>query len=314
MTPSELASLHRAAESSVVFREIFDSLTLFPLRPILRTADGLACTCRAVERCGQIGKHPDGTIVPSWRELATGEKVCGLPGCGYGIATGSCSGIFVIDLDGADAIHAFYEGGDVPRTFAVKRGDDRRHLYFRHPSFRVKNTASALLPGVDVRGDGGYVVCLGSPHRSGQFYEIADDVPILDAPAWLLEWEGLRKHEEQGAVPPPVPVIPGSPEEAGRIAEAIERLTNAPPAISGKNGHAQTFIIAQVLMRTLELPVETAYALFVTHYNPRCEPPWSEREIRHKLEQARTHGRFELRSEVERFNAGMLAAANGGSR
>jgi hypothetical protein len=225
---------------------------------------------------------------------------------GYGICTGIRSGIFVVDLDGVEAIEAFAAMGPIPRTFTVCRGSERGHLYFRHPGFPVRNSVKKLGPCIDIKGDGGMVVGPGSPHETGMVYEIADDAPVVEAPPWLLDWDGLRKEDhEPGARPEPV--VAGSPEEATRIAEAIAFLADAEPAISGQRGHVALWHVAQTLVRTIELPIATCAALIWEHYNDRCDPPWSDREIAHKLQQARDHGRFETRSEVERFNARLLA-------
>lgn len=299
-----------AAAGSRVFADRFPQLAIFPLRPIVRTKTGLRCTCLAGGAdCDRLGKHPDW----SWSKVKTHDKQWTnydghiVEGVGYGIATGRRSGVFVIDLDGSDAIRAFYAMGEVPRTFTVRRGPDREHLYFNMPGMKVCTTVSVIGPKIDVRGDGGYIVAPGSPHKSGDTYKIADDVPVVDAPKWLLELPGLCSEEEKPG-PAPVPVVAGSPEEAERIVEAIEYLRTAKPAISGEKGHTDLWIVAQTLVRSIELPLETCYALIVEHYNERCKPPWSKREIEHKLEQARDHGHFETRTEVERFNARLLAA------
>ena len=59
-----------------------------------------------------------------------------------------------------------------------------------NPGRNVPNSASAVGPGIDVRGDGGYIVAPPPLHMSGRPYAISvdhhpDDVPLADAPAWL---------------------------------------------------------------------------------------------------------------------------------
>src|SRR5580692_6432353 len=98
-------SIISAAISSKVFADLLPQLAILPLRPIVRTpSDTPACTCRKGEACKSIGKHP----AVYWGGLKPAEKITGRPGCGYGIATGRRSGLFTIDLDGLDAIRAFY--------------------------------------------------------------------------------------------------------------------------------------------------------------------------------------------------------------
>jgi hypothetical protein len=70
------------------------------------------------------------------------------------------------------------------------------------------------------------------------------------------------------------------------LRERIERYIDAcPPAICGQRGHDQTFCVACVLVQGFDLSPHDAFA-FLDRYNQRCEPPWSERELLHKLADA----------------------------
>jgi hypothetical protein len=66
----------------------------------------------------------------------------------------------------------------------------------------------------------------------------------------------------------------------------IERYVDAcPGAISGSHGHDATFKVALALVRGFDLsPLEAMP--FLQRYNQRCEPPWTIRELRHKLDSA----------------------------
>lgn len=81
------------------------------------------------------------------------------PTANLAIATGAVSGIDVIDVDGERGIASLRElmrcGPSFPTTYAVKtpRG---LHLYLQHrPGVRSR---ANFRPGIDIRGDGGYVV------------------------------------------------------------------------------------------------------------------------------------------------------------
>jgi predicted P-loop ATPase len=120
---------------------------------------------------------------------------------GVGIITGAVSGnIFVLDVDvgpgkdGADTLRALQlRHDDLPETPEVRTGGGGRHLYFRAPpGVLVKTGTNILGPGVDVRGEGGFVVAPPSVHPSGERYVwvwqyTLDDLAIADAPAWLLD-------------------------------------------------------------------------------------------------------------------------------
>jgi hypothetical protein len=62
-------------------------------------------------------------------------------------------------------------------------------------------------------------------------------------------------------------------------------LDKLPPAISGAGGHAATFAAA---CWTVRFGLSDADALaLLAGYNRRCQPPWTEKELAHKLRDAR---------------------------
>ena len=126
------------------------------------------------------------------------------PNANIGIVTGAISELVVLDLDSADAITEAERRG-LPDTLTVRTGKGR-HVYFRHPGHSVNNRAG-FLPGMDIRGDGGYIVAPGSIHPSGAVYAWENppgQFEIADMPEWLLEaLEGAGKAAEPA---PPVPM------------------------------------------------------------------------------------------------------------
>jgi hypothetical protein len=69
-----------------------------------------------------------------------------------------------------------------------------------------------------------------------------------------------------------------------RRAEAY--LDKIPSAVSGQGGHNQTFTAATCLVHGFGLDPDTALGILLSSYNPRCDPPWTEKELRHKVEDA----------------------------
>jgi hypothetical protein len=67
-----------------------------------------------------------------------------------------------------------------------------------------------------------------------------------------------------------------------RILAYVEKIE---PAVSGQNGHGQTFHVAKILIHGFGLSVTQALP-FMREYSNRCAPPWSDRELKHKLESA----------------------------
>jgi hypothetical protein len=72
--------------------------------------------------------------------------------------------------------------------------------------------------------------------------------------------------------------------------DATERarryLGSMDAAISGQGGHNQTFRAARTLVLDFNIDTETAFQLLRDDFNPRCVPPWSDKELRHKVESA----------------------------
>jgi len=79
------------------------------------------------------------------------------------------------------------------------------------------------------------------------------------------------------------------PASALHSPEAVERarryVATIPPAVSGQRGHDATFHVACVLVLGFGLPVEDAFPV-LGEWNTACQPPWSERELIHKLQDA----------------------------
>ena len=87
--------------------------------------------------------------------------------------------------------------GELPASVEVitARG---RHLYFRTPEVPVRNTASKIAPGIDTRGDGGYVLAPPSIHPSGRRYAWSVDAAnVITDCAGLAARQGQRAHERQ---------------------------------------------------------------------------------------------------------------------
>ena len=109
------------------------------------------------------------------------------PDANIGIPTGKASGVLALDVDdptGLDALEA--EHGKLPATRTHGTGSGGIHYLFRYPAGEtIKNSASKLAQGLDVRGEGGYVVA--PPSRTTRPYEVLDRLPPAEIPEWLLE-------------------------------------------------------------------------------------------------------------------------------
>ncbi|MCC6976273.1 MAG: bifunctional DNA primase/polymerase [Anaerolineae bacterium] len=149
-----------------------------------------------------------------------------------GIATGQISGVFVVDCDSELAYEKIKENGS-PDTLCVATARGI-HLYFSLPDFPVPCRAG-LLPGVDVRGNGGYVVAPPSTHPSGKRYQWIREVPPAPAPEWLLAL--LKQPRPQ----PPAKTVRGGEtikDPAAYVAAAFDRELQALESASeGERNH-----------------------------------------------------------------------------
>jgi hypothetical protein len=201
---------------------------------MIRTALGYAKRGLSVFPCRVKDKRPatanglkDATTDPAIIERWWREE----PEFNIGLATGAVSGTFVVDVDGLDAeaelrkLEAQF--GALPPTVEslTARG---RHLFFQCPELPVRNSAGKLAPGIDVRGDGGYVLAPPSKHPSGRIYCWSVDSvnAFAPAPGWLLAKLVAPATANGGAGLPPAElrdlVCEGVDE--GRRNESIARL------------------------------------------------------------------------------------------
>jgi hypothetical protein len=225
----------------------------------------------------------------AWRRHEENAKG---PSGGYGIQTGAFNGIFVVDLDkkpdrsGIDALLELAQGRPIPETAGVITPTGGVHLYFRLPqNAYIPCSRGALGLGIDVRGEGGYVVGPGSPHKNGGTYQEVPH-PLADPPQWLLDLVVKAPEPPKPLTSEHRTIDPTSAEGIRAIEWAKNYLsTRAEPAIEGQGGSDKFFRAACHLMYSA-LPLDVLRQLVEEVYNPRCTPPWSIPEIEHKLEDA----------------------------
>lgn len=169
--------------------EYFDlGLSVIPVFGILE--DG-SCSCGNPE-CRAKGKHPRYKWKAFTKKRASREQIIAwwdrFPESNIGIVTGSISGIAVIDVDGENGLSSLEEAGlpvsELPVTPSAITGGGGLHFIYRNPIQGVQ-TKAGVLPNVDIRGEGGYIIAPPSVHSSGSSYEWVEgrgleDVPISD--------------------------------------------------------------------------------------------------------------------------------------
>lgn len=119
------------------------------------------------------------------------------PGANIGLPTGSSTGFFVVeadtlaghDVDGVANLAALQaQHGPLPPTRTARSPSGSTHYYFKNPpGVVIKNSASLVAPGVDVRGEGGMVIAPPSIKPGKGQYEWTNWCEISEAPDWLIE-------------------------------------------------------------------------------------------------------------------------------
>jgi len=67
------------------------------------------------------------------------------------------------------------------------------------------------------------------------------------------------------------------------LPERIDRfLSKCPGAVSGQHGHDRTFSVACALYHGFALS-ESETLHFLSNWNSKCDPPWTEKELEHKV-------------------------------
>jgi hypothetical protein len=113
------------------------------------------------------------------------------PDLNVAIRTGQASNLVVLDVDGQVGYDSLAELGrhysDLPDTLSVATPRGGSHFYFQHPGTEIQNTTGFPLPGLDIRGDGGYVLSPPSVHPNGKRYVVDQETWPAPMPKWILE-------------------------------------------------------------------------------------------------------------------------------
>lgn len=191
---------------------ISQGFAVLPLHFPFEREGHLQCSC-GKDGCRQPAKHPFGQLVKNGlkdasRDPATVQRWFDGRSLNVGIVTGTISGIIALDVDprhDGDATLAGLEAkhGPLPPTWRFLTGGGGEHILFRHPGGTVANSAGLLGPGLDVRGDGGYIVAPPSRHISRRAYAISvdhhpSDVLLAPPPDWLMQRLAHRNPAAKG--------------------------------------------------------------------------------------------------------------------
>jgi hypothetical protein len=152
--------------------------------PLYEPSPSGMCSCGRPD-CNSPGKHPR---TRHGLKDATTDEACihtwwsDWPDANIAIATGQDSGLLVLDVDRPEILNGWQSD-----TLAAETGKGR-HFYFSLNGEAVKNSVGKLGDGLDLRGDGGYVVAPPSRHASGVTYTWRNfEREPQPAPAWIIQ-------------------------------------------------------------------------------------------------------------------------------
>lgn len=233
-----------------------------------------------------------------------------------GILLGEPSGHLVdVDLDCPEAIEMADQF--LPPTHVVtgRPSAPGSHRWYVAPGVKTKQYRDPVTNGMmlELRSTGGQTLVGPSIHPdSGEPYDHLDGIPpTVDGMDLAARVAALAEAVERRRYPdgfpgraargrssaatarpvPPVPTVPTVPTVVTHGDERVLRRAEAyldamPPAISGSGGHAATYAAATALVHGFALEPDVALDLLRGRFNPRCVPPWSDRELEHKIEDA----------------------------
>ena len=108
------------------------------------------------------------------------------PNANIAVVTGKISNLVILDIDGAEGVNSLKSGNfNIPDTPEVETGRGVQY-YFKYPKGYEIGNSVGILPKVDVRADGGYVVAPPSLHVTGKYYKWIKMTKMAEMPDWLL--------------------------------------------------------------------------------------------------------------------------------
>ena len=237
---------------------------------LLRAALGYASRGRPVFPCKPGNKKP---LIKDWPNQATTDprRVYAWwtrwPDANIGIPTGKRSGLLVLDVDlegwGAGTLDALEEElGELPATTTTRTGSGGLHYVYRYPAgVEIRNSAGKLGAGLDVRGEGGYIVA--PPSRTKSTYKVLERRPQADLPdRWI---EALREPERAAS------------GDVRQITAEISADLDGPPIPEGERDDTLTRIAGKLHdgTRTLDQLADELLAI----NEARCQPPLPESQV-----------------------------------
>ena len=210
-----------------------------------------------------------------------------------GLPTGRITGLVVLDIDVKDDRSNGYDALEdlgrsiLPNTWLAHTASGGLHVYFDPQGREVHNSASQLGRGLDVRGDGGYVIAPGSCGYSWDPHCNPTTIALVRVPVWLIPPEPERLR------PPAEPADGLSPYARAALNNACRNIATAPAGEQERTLTAEAFSIGR-LAGAGAIPTRFACQALVyageqmVSHDPRRR--WVTREIAEKVERSFRNG------------------------
>lgn len=229
-------------------------------------------------------KGKGGFFAKSWKVQATTDagRIRALadehPGCNW---AARCTGHLVIDVDVADgaageaSLFALDVEHGIPVTRVHRSARGGRHIFLRmRVGAEATNRDKPCGDGINIRGNGGYVMCPGSTF-DGLPYTVEHRAPVAPAPASLVELLKAPEAAKGAAVPEEYQDHPAA------LAGAVDWLQRREVARKGERG--SSVYKAAARLRDWGLSEESALELIGTVYAPNMDPPADVNFCRHEV-------------------------------
>lgn len=240
--------------------------------PMHAIRDG-KCSCPKGDACERAGKHP--ITQHGVNDATTNRKQIkrwwtANPNANIGIATGSKSGIIVLDIDprnrGVKSLERRKkELGPLPDTVIALTGGGGRHLVFKYPSFVVRKDTSGKKfgKGVDILSDGCIMVAPPSRHATGNRYRWREGKSYRDLKPAKLPKAWLDRLRRNGSA------------ETGKDGPSVQPHGQI---LEGQR-NTSLFSLAGILQRGGVAPAAITAAL-IAENEAKCSPPLERSEVK----------------------------------
>lgn len=218
-----------------------------------------------------------------------------------GLALGEASGWLVdVDLDCEEAIELAPQFLPATKAKTGRASAPQSHWWYIAPGAVTKKHSDPVTHKMiaEFRSSGQQTLVGPSIHPQGEPYDWLHGKPsVVDANhlaacvAALAAAVVKQRHPDLAARTPPRPTSSSSAQatfapDDSMVQRASAYLAAMPPAISGQGGHSRTYAAATALVHGFGLSQPTATRLLKDEYNSRCEPPWSDTDLLHKVSDA----------------------------